>query len=101
MCMNEFVKRLYDFMGIYRFFWSQNSHFRYLPIYYRYFFSRNLSTSAPSPQSLFFGGNRYFSIFPLIDISSVFSSRRRLKTDFSAIYQSTKMIFCSLIITEV
>ena len=29
MCMDEFVKRLYDFMSIYRFFWSQNSHYRY------------------------------------------------------------------------
>ena len=44
MCMNEFVKRLYDFMGIYRIFWSQNSNYRYLPIFYRYFF-RNSSTS--------------------------------------------------------
>ena len=38
MCMNEFVKRLYDFMGIYIIFWSQNSHYRYLPIFYRYLF---------------------------------------------------------------
>ena len=43
MCMDEFVKRLYDFMGIYRIFWSQNSHYQYLPIFYRYFF-RNSST---------------------------------------------------------
>ena len=27
--MDEFVKRLYDFKGIYRIFWSQNSHYRY------------------------------------------------------------------------
>ena len=27
--MNEFVKRLYDFMGIYRIFWGQNSHYQY------------------------------------------------------------------------
>ena len=33
MCMDEFVKRLYDFRGIYRIFWSQNSHYRYLPIF--------------------------------------------------------------------
>ena len=62
MCMDEFVKRLYDFMGIYRIFWSQNSHYRYLsiftdillifidiyrylPIFYQYFF-KNSSTSA-------------------------------------------------------
>ena len=37
MCMDKFVKRLYDFMGIYRIFWSQNSHYRYLPIFYQYF----------------------------------------------------------------
>ena len=36
MCIDEFVKRLYDFMGIYRIFWSQNSHYQYLPIFYRY-----------------------------------------------------------------
>ena len=24
--MDEFVKKLYDFKGIYRIFWSQNSH---------------------------------------------------------------------------
>ena len=33
MCMDEFVKRLYDFMDIYRIFWSQNSNYRYLPIF--------------------------------------------------------------------
>ena len=26
MWMDEFVKKLYDFRGIYRIFWSQNSH---------------------------------------------------------------------------
>ena len=36
MCMDEFVKRLYDFMGIYKNFWSQNSDYRYLSIFYRY-----------------------------------------------------------------
>ena len=34
MCMDEFVKRLYDFMGIYRIYWSQNSNYRYLPIFF-------------------------------------------------------------------
>ena len=29
MCMVEFVKRLYDFMDIYRIFLSQNSYYRY------------------------------------------------------------------------
>ena len=37
MYMDEFVKRLYDFMGIYKIFWSQNSHYRYLSIFYRFF----------------------------------------------------------------
>ena len=40
MCMDEFIKRLYGFMGIYKNFWSQNSDYRYLPIFtdiYRYF----------------------------------------------------------------
>ena len=37
MCMDEFVKGLYDFMGIYRTFWSQNSHYRYFTDIYRYF----------------------------------------------------------------
>ena len=62
MCMDEFVKRLYDFIGIYRIFWSQNSHYRYLPIFYRYlpifylYFFINFNTSARAPQSRFFGG---------------------------------------------
>ena len=70
MCMDEFVNKLYDFRGIYRIFWSQNSHwifknhcdliltvrfdlsqnsryisdiFDILPIYLRYI-SRNSST---------------------------------------------------------
>ena len=37
MCIDEFVKRLYDFKGIYRIFWSQNSHYRYFTNIYRYF----------------------------------------------------------------
>ena len=37
MCMNDFVKRLYDFMSIYRIFWSQNSHYKYFTDIYRYF----------------------------------------------------------------
>ena len=43
MCMDEFVNKFYDFMGIYRIFWSQNSHYRYFTNIYRYFF-RNSST---------------------------------------------------------
>ena len=70
MCMDGFVKKLYDFIGIYRIFWSQNSHYQYLPIFtdilliftdilpiftdiYRYFF-RNSSTSARASQSRFY-----------------------------------------------
>ena len=26
MCMDEFVKKLYDFIGIYKIFWSQSSY---------------------------------------------------------------------------
>ena len=96
MCMNEFIKRLYDFMGIYKIFWSQNSDYRYLPIFtdilpiftdilpifYRYFF-KNSCTSARAPQSRFFGGKigffRFFGeksailpIFPRFFLWSIF-----------------------------
>ena len=69
MCMDEFAKRLYDFMGIYRIFWSQNSHYRYLPIFYRYlpifyrYFFRNSKTSVSSPQSYFSLEKSIFSDF--------------------------------------
>ena len=53
MCMDEFVKRLYDFMSIYRTFWSQNSHYRYLPIFYRYFFSE-IPTHTHKGETFFF-----------------------------------------------
>ena len=113
MCMDEFVKRLYDFMGIYRIFWSQNSYYRYFTDIYRYFTDIFSEISAParvlhnrdfSVENWYFpifrrkiGDFTYFSpIFPLIDFSSVFSSRCRPKTDFSAIYQPKKTIFCSL-----
>ena len=127
MCINEFVKRLYDLMGIYRIFWSQNSHYRYLsiftniyryllifyrylPIFYLYFF-RNSSTSACAPQLRFFGGkigiflffgkkSTILPIFPLIDFSYAFSSRCLPKTDFLAIYQLKKSIFSSLLIIK-
>ena len=87
--MDEFVKRLYDFISIYRIFWSQNSHYRYfidiyryftdmiftdilpifdryLLIFYRYFF-RNSSTSARALQSRFFDEkSMILPIFPLL-----------------------------------
>ena len=121
MCMDEFIKRLYDFMGIYKKFWNQNSDYQYLPIFYRYlpifyrYFFKNSCTSARAPQSRFFGGKIGFfpifqrkigdftdfsPIFPLIDFSSDFSSRCRPKTDFSAKYRPKKPIFCSLVIIE-
>ena len=58
MCMDEFVKRLYDFMGIYIIFWSQNSHYRYIftdifseiPAQARVLHSRNFSVE----KSVFF-----------------------------------------------
>ena len=98
MCMDEFVKRLYDFMGIYKNFWSQNSDYRFLPIFYRYlpifyrflpifyrylpifyrYFFKNSCTSARAPQSRFFGGKIGF--FPIF--------RRKIGdfTDFSPIF---------------
>ena len=118
MCMDEFVKRLYDFMGIYKKFWSQNSDYRYLPIFYRYlpifyrYFFKNSRTSARVPQSRFFDGKigffRFFNeksailqnfspIFSLIDFFSDFSSQCQPKTDFSVKYQPKKPIFCSVI----
>ena len=120
MCMDEFVKRLYDFMGIYKIFWSQNSDYRYLPIFtdiYRYFtdilpifFQKFLHKRACSTVAIFRWKNRFFPIFrrkiggftdfspifPLINFSSNFSSRCRPKTDFSAKYRPKKPIFCSL-----
>ena len=113
MCMDEFVKRLYDFMGVYRIFWSQNSHYRYLPIFYRYlpiFFQKFQHKRACSTIAIFRWKNWYFPIFrrkigdftdfspifPLIDFSSTFSFRCRLKTDFSVIHRPKKTIFCSL-----
>ena len=65
MCMDEFVKRLYDFMGIYKIFWSQNSHYRYfsdiLPIFtdiYRYFFRNSSTCACEIKVRLFFSKNR-------------------------------------------
>ena len=79
MCMDEFVKRLHDFMGIYKKISSQNSDYRYLPIFYRYlpifyrylpifyrylpiFFQKFLHKPR-APQSRFFGGKIGFFRF--------------------------------------
>ena len=125
MCMDEFVKRLYNFMGIYRIFWSQNSYYRYLPIFidiYRYFidiyrYFTDVFSEIPAQarvlhsrdfsveKSVFFSIFRrkigdfidFSPIFPLIDFSSVFSFRCWSKTDFSMIYRSKKTIFCFLV----
>ena len=52
MCIDEFVKILYDFMCIYRIFWNRNSHYRYFyrnsskyarKINMRHFFSRKIT----------------------------------------------------------
>ena len=73
MCMDEFVKRLYDFRGIYRIFLSQNSNYRYLPIclrylpiFYRYFF-RNSNTCACEIKF-----RKIAEISGIYDISSIF-----------------------------
>ena len=125
MCMDEFVKILYDFMGIYKIFWNQNSDYRYLLIFYRYFtdiyryftdifskipaqarvlHSRDFSVEK-SVFSDFSAKNRRFyrfsPIFPLIDFSSDFSSRCWPKTDFSTKYRPKKPIFCSLVATSI
>ena len=73
MCMDEFVKRLYDFMGIYRIFWSQNSHYRYLPIFFHKFQHKR----ACSTVAIFQWKIGFFSIFQLkigyfTDFSSIF-----------------------------
>ena len=112
MCMDEFVKRLYDFMGIYRICWSQNNHYRYLSIFIDIlpiFFHKFQHKRACSTVSIFQWKNRFFfrffeeksanlPIFPLIDFSSIFSSRCRPKIDFSAIYRPKKTIFYSLVL---
>ena len=106
MCMDVFIKRLYGFMGIYKIFWSQNSDYRYLPIFtdilpiftdiLPIFFQKFLHKRACSTVVIFRWKNRFFpifrrkigdftdfsSIFPLIDFFSDFSSRCRPKTDF-------------------
>ena len=119
MCMGEFIKRLYDFMDIYKKIWSQNSDYRYLPIFYRYlpiftdilpiftdilliFFQKFLHKRACSTVAIFRWKNRFFPIFrrkigDFTDFSSDFSSRCRPKTDFSAKYRSKKPIFCSMV----
>ena len=79
MCMDEFVKRLYDFMGIYKFFWSQNSDYRYLSIFtdilsiftdiLPIFFQKFLHKRACSTVAIFRWKNRrFYQIFP--DFSS-------------------------------
>ena len=123
MCMDEFVKILYDFMGIYKNFWCQNSDYRYLPIFYRYLpiftdilpiftdilpifgvkipaqarvlHSRDFSVDKSVFSDFLAKNRRFYRFFP--DFSSDFSSRCRPKTDFSAKYRPKKPIFCSLV----
>ena len=118
MCMDEFVKILYDFMGIYKIFWSQNSDYRYLPIFtdilpiftdiYRYFtdifskiyaqarvlHSRDFSMEKSVFSDFSAKNRRFYRFFP--DFSYDLSSLYRPKTDFSAKYRPKKSIFCSL-----
>ena len=89
MYIDEFVKRLYDFMGIYRIFWSQNSHYRYLPIFYRYLLIfADIFSEIPAQVRVLHIRNfsveksAILPIFPLIDFSSTFSSRCLPKTEF-------------------
>ena len=80
--MDEFVKRLYDFRGIYRIFLSQNSHYRYFTDIYRYFF-KNSSTCAREIKSQNFAEiSMIFLIFlrffsqPIIGWQFRFGTRR-------------------------
>ena len=66
MCMDEFVKRLYDFRGIYIIFWSQNSHYRYFTDIYQYFF-RNSNTLAHEIKF-----RNFAEISRISDISTIF-----------------------------
>ena len=110
------MKRLYDFIGIYIIFWSQNSHYQYLPIFtdiYRYFtdilriiFQKFQHKRACSTVTIFRWKNRYFPIFrrkidDFTDFSSAFSFLCQPKTDFSTIYRPKKTIFCSLVVGDV
>ena len=85
MCMDEFVKRLYDFRGIYRIFWSQNSHYRYLPIFYRHLpifyrhFFINSSTCGRKIKS-----RNFAEISGISDISPIFQRFFRFFSDFLA-----------------
>ena len=107
MCMDEFVKRLYDFMGIYRIFWSQNSYYRYFTDILLIFFQKFQHKRTCSTIAIFRWKNRYFPICwqkigDFTDFSSdrfflCFSSQCWPKTDFSAIYRPKKTIFCSLV----
>ena len=67
--------------------------YRYFTDIYRYFI--DIFSEIPAQTHVIY--SRDFSpIFPLIDFSSAFSFRCLLKTDFSAIYRSKKLIFLSL-----
>ena len=98
--MDEFVKRLYDFMGIYRIFWSQNSHYRYLPIFTDIFSEIPVQARVLHSRDFSVEKSVILPIFPLINFFSTFFSRCRSKTDFSEIYRLKKMIFYSLIIID-
>ena len=86
--MDEFVKRLYDFMGIYRIFWSQNSHYRYLPIFYRYFINIFSEISAQARVL----HSRDFSVEKLV--FSEFSAKNQRFYRFFLDFSSDKFFLC-------
>ena len=95
MCMDEFVKILYDFMGIYIIFLSQNNHYRYLPILFHKFQHKRVCSTV----AIFRWKNRYFPIFrrkigDFTNFFSAFSSRCRSKTDFSGFINLKNRFFC-------
>ena len=63
MCMDEFVKRLYDFRGIYRIFLESKQSSL---IFYRYFFT---SSSICAPEIKF---QNFVEISGIFDISTIF-----------------------------
>ena len=106
MCMDEFVKRLYDFMGIYKIFWSQNSDYRYLPIFFQKFLHKRVYSTV----AIFRWKNRFFPIFrrkigdftdffPIFPLS-IFPLIFLLGADRKLIVRPKKPIFCSLLLSE-
>ena len=121
MCMEEFVKKLYDFRGIIEFFGVKiviglsKTHcdliltvgfdlskkkpiftdiYRYISDIYRYFF-RNSSTCAHKIKS-----RNFAEISGISDYQLAISFRDRPITDISAIFRPKKPKLFSLIVTD-